>query len=193
MPRPGARRADDQRSCRDQRAIRRPRCRTRRASPRRSGSAAAAVLAGINVCAARARAAGAVARCADDDVVVAVAVDVADARRRGGRSRRRCLPPSGLQHATVLARIDVRLAGAGRAGDHVGDAVAGWCRRPLRRRCRGDHRAAVDAPQQLAGLRRVDVDAAGRRAADSLVGADVTMSGTPSRSTSPMTRAIHPN
>ena len=153
VPRPRARRADDQ-----ERSRAWP-CEPATALPKRSCAALAgqrqkhvAVLAGVDVRAARAFAARAVARRADDDVGVAVAVDIADAgdvlpevvgdllgreasAERGRPCPNRCTP-----------------CRARRAGDHVGHAVVIRVAGALDARAELVARTPVDAPEERAGL-----------------------------------------
>ena len=61
----------------------------------------------------------------------------------------------------VLPGVDVRLAAARRAGDDVRHAVVVRVARGLDAGAELFAGCAVDFPEELAGLRRVDVDAAG--------------------------------
>src|SRR4249919_249959 len=119
------------------------------------------VLARIQVRAPGAFAAGVVAGRADDDIAVAVAIEVAGRSDMlselifwifGGKTQ---------QHMPVLAGIDIGLAGARRARSDIDDAITVGIARRFHAGAELVARFAVNRPQQFAAAAGIHVDAPG--------------------------------
>ena len=83
----------------------------------------ATVLARVDVGAAGAVTARIVPRSADDDILVAIAVDVAGSRDVTAECVGPVLRAKGQQHAAIVARLHLHVSAARRTGDDVGCAV----------------------------------------------------------------------
>src|SRR5262249_6863330 len=96
----------------------------------------------------------------DDHIVVAISVDVTNPGDVPSKVVGRRLGGHGYEDGTVLARVDVRLADAGRARHDIRNAVVIGVARRLDADTQLIAWLSIDAPQQLARLDRIHIDAA---------------------------------